>query len=212
MYVKEYMTRKLRIVSPEDPIYQAERRMAKYHIHRLPVVDAKKNLVGMITRSDILAALPSIADLTTTPQQKVHIVENPVSLIMQRDVVSVAPDDRITQVARLMAEKKIGGVPVLKKGKIVGILTSSDVYKALIQVLGVTGKQARHIYDYDQGNDTIRRALDELDQKGLTVQSIVTFRTKSDKKRKMMVWAVERTKKPPATRKSSRRAAVISVE
>ncbi|MBI4618066.1 MAG: CBS domain-containing protein [Planctomycetes bacterium] len=200
MLVRDFMTKRLRCVEEDEPIHTAERWMRKYKIRRLPVL-SKGKLVGIVTWSDVQAALPSIADLTQTPQQKLHIIENPVSLIMSKKVLTVHPDDRLTQAALLMAENKVAGLPVVDGDRLVGILTETDVFKAFIRVLGVSGRSERRVFPFDRGNETIREVLDRLDAKLLTVQSMVTYRDKDDGKRKLIVWAVERGSAP---RKSAR--------
>jgi CBS domain-containing protein len=112
----------------------AHRLMQDSHIRRLPVVERGK-LVGIVTLGDIREAEPSQA--TTLSIYEVHYLLSKLTVerIMSRNPITIAPDHTIRDAARLMLEHKIGGLPVVEPqtGKLVGIITESDIFRIFAQ-------------------------------------------------------------------------------
>jgi len=91
--------------------------------------------VGIVTLSDLLKAAPSPATTLSVWELNYLLDRVKVKEIMTRDVVTTTPDADLKTVASIMAERKIGGLPVVENGKVVGIITESDVFRALVKLL-----------------------------------------------------------------------------
>lgn len=140
MLVEERMTRPVITVRPNTPIQEALRLMRTDHIRRAPVVDEHGRLVGIVSERDLLHASPSEA--TSLSIWEVHYLLSQVTVerIMTRKVITVTEDTPIEEAARIMADNKIGGVPVVRGTEVVGIVTETDLFKIFLELLG--GREA----------------------------------------------------------------------
>lgn len=112
-------------IAVTDSLGSAQRTMARSHIRHLPVID-KNTIVGMLSERDVLAARARAgADEDWWAQ--------PVSSAMSAPVETAAPDDSLTEIAGRMAASKLGAMPVVEMGKLLGLATVSDVLDAEVR-------------------------------------------------------------------------------
>ncbi len=134
MKVCEVMNAKVITCKPNDKICDVVRRLKDLHITGMPVVEENK-LVGVVAESDILRAVPfSYHILEGGPEGFAKLREigkKPVSEIMTREAVTVSPIDGIEAAAQLMVKHRINRVPVVDRGKLVGIVTRGDIIRVL---------------------------------------------------------------------------------
>lgn len=123
------MTRSVITLSPETGAVAALELFRRHAIRRAPVVEHGK-LVGMVALSDLYRVLPT----TVQRQELFGECFVPIGAVMSSPVRSLAPGQHLEDAARIMLEHKLGGLPVLEDGAIVGILTESDVFRALIGI------------------------------------------------------------------------------
>lgn len=123
--VRDLMTRQLFTIEPDTPLKRLEQHMETYRFRHLPVVEGDK-LVGLITHGDLLHASSSfLSERAKERDELIHKV--PASRIMQRELITVNPDDTLDDVARLMWEARVRCVLVVEgDSRLVGILTESD--------------------------------------------------------------------------------------
>ena len=135
MFVRNRMTCNPITVSPTLPVSVALNEMRLRKVHRFPVVDAKGKLVGIVSQSDLLYAAPS--SVTTLSIWEVTYMLNQIKVqdVMPKKVITVDDDCPIEEVARLMREHSIGGMPVLKDGQLAGIITESDIFDVFLELL-----------------------------------------------------------------------------
>lgn len=130
--VRRWMTSPA-IVAPETMVLpEARQLLHDRHIRRLPVVDATGHLVGIVSKGDINCI--SDSHVTDVREYDLHyrVSDLPLGKIMTRDVITVTPETSIVEVAQLMLAHKIGGVPVVSDGRVVGIITESDLFRVII--------------------------------------------------------------------------------
>lgn len=134
MLVKERMSKPAITITPDTPLQDALRIMHEKKIRRLPVVEGKK-LVGIVTERDLLYASPSPA--TTLSIQEMHYMLSRLKVkeIMKSPVITIDENAPIEEAARLMADNKIGGLPVTRDGELVGIITESDLFKVFTEMM-----------------------------------------------------------------------------
>jgi acetoin utilization protein AcuB len=125
MIVRKHMSSPPITVTPDTDFKVAMGLMQQHRIRRLPVVDAAGALAGIVAERDLLGAadryLQSLAD---------------VDEVMTRRVVTVARNTPVVEAATLMIELKIGGLPVVDaSNKVLGIITETDLLKALVDML-----------------------------------------------------------------------------
>jgi acetoin utilization protein AcuB len=136
MLVGERMTHRPTTVGPETPINEALTLMREEKVRRLPVLNKKGKLVGIVSEKDLLYASPSPATSLSMHELHYLLAKIMVGDVMTKDVVTVHEDTAVEQVARIMADNKIGSALVMREGELVGIITETDVFKVLLEMLG----------------------------------------------------------------------------
>ena len=125
MLVRERMSVPV-VTVPRDTDYeQALKLMQEKRLRRLPVVDRERRLVGIVAERDLLLAA------TRYPRAGVDVGE-----FMATKVVSATPGMSLGEAARLMLEHRVGGLPVLEGGALVGIITESDIFRRFVEMQG----------------------------------------------------------------------------
>jgi acetoin utilization protein AcuB len=142
MFVGERMSRPVISVSPDAPINEVLAMFRKEHIRRAPVMKTGK-LVGIVSERDLLNASPSSATTLSVWELNYLISKVTVKDVMSRKVITVDQDTPIEEAARIMADKKIGGLPVTSGGKVVGMITETDLFKVLLELMGARQKALR---------------------------------------------------------------------
>ena len=136
MFVKERMTRNPVVVAPDLSVPQAMKLMSEGHIRRLPVLDKGGHLVGIVSQKDLLLASPSPATSLSVWEIPYLLGEIKVRTVMTAKVITVTEDTPLEDAARIMADNKIGGLPVLAGGALVGIITETDLFRVFVELLG----------------------------------------------------------------------------
>lgn len=137
MLVAEWMTEDPRVVTTDAPVMDAMQRMREGGFRRLPVVDEAGRLVGIATDRDLKEATPSSATTLSVYELNYLLARMKIRDVMTRPVVTVGVDDPIERAALLMEEHRVSGLPVLRDGDLVGILTITDLLRAFVGFLGL---------------------------------------------------------------------------
>jgi len=135
MLVKERMSHPVITVHPELPIMETLNRMREEHVRRFPVVDKRGRLVGIVSERDLLHAAPS--DVTSLSIWEVHYLVSKVTVerVMTRKVTTITEDTPLEEAARIMADHKIGALPVVRGVDVVGIITETDLFRVLLEMM-----------------------------------------------------------------------------
>ncbi len=136
MFVKDRMSHPVITVTPDVSIVDALEIMRRERIRRLPVVDKHGKLVGIVAEKDILHASPSSATSLSIWELNYYISKITVQEIMTKDVITVQEDTCLEEAARIMVDHKVGGLPVMRGDKVVGIITESDLFKVFLELMG----------------------------------------------------------------------------
>jgi acetoin utilization protein AcuB len=115
---------------------EAHKLMRDEKIRRLPVVNDRGKLVGIVSESDLLHASPSDASSLSVWEMNYLLSKITVKDIMTRDVITARTDTPLEDAARNMVDNKIGGLPVVREGEVVGIITETDLFKVFLELLG----------------------------------------------------------------------------
>lgn len=132
LIVRDWMTANPITVNPGTSVPEANTLMKQGRIRRLPVVDNGK-LVGIVTIGDVREASPSDATSLSIYELNYLIAQLKVEKIMTKEPLTVAPEATIHDAAKLMLDHKIGGLLVVEKGRLVGIITESDIFRVLVR-------------------------------------------------------------------------------
>jgi CBS domain-containing protein len=133
--VQDWMSSNPTTVSPYIHLTEVSRLMKDHAIRRLPVV-ANGQLVGIVTWGDVRKASASDVPALGHFEAGYLLDKITVERIMTPDPITIAPDTPVTEAAEIMLTYKIGGLPVMAEGKLIGIITGSDIFRLL------TGKAA----------------------------------------------------------------------
>jgi acetoin utilization protein AcuB len=136
------MSRPVISVTPETPISDALVMFKKEHIRRAPVMKDGK-LVGIVSEKDLLNASPSSATTLSIWEMNYLISKVKVKNVMTKKVITVNRDTPIEEAARIMADKKIGGLPVVDGERVVGMITETDLFKVFLELMGARDKGVR---------------------------------------------------------------------
>ncbi len=142
MFVRERMSRPVISVSVEAPINEVLAMFKKERIRRAPVLKNGK-LVGIVSEKDLLNAAPSSATTLSIWEMNYLISKVKVKDVMTKKVITVDRDTPIEEAARIMADKKIGGMPVLDGDRVVGMITETDLFKVFLELMGARDKGIR---------------------------------------------------------------------
>lgn len=136
MLVSERMTRTPVTVTPETTVPEALRLMSQRKVRRFPVIDGSGHLVGIVSDKDLLQASPSPATSLAVWEIPELLSKIRIEHVMARKVITVSADTPLEEAARIMADNKIGGLPVMEGDTLVGIITETDLFKSLLELLG----------------------------------------------------------------------------
>ncbi|MEZ5447014.1 MAG: CBS domain-containing protein [Gammaproteobacteria bacterium] len=133
--VREWMTPQVVVITPETTLPDAHKLMQEHGIRRLPVVKDGK-LVGIVTLSDIREAKPSDATSLSIWEMNYLLAKLTIKQLMSSPVITTAPETAVGEAAKTMLNSKISALPVVDRaGKLVGIITESDVFRMLVAEL-----------------------------------------------------------------------------
>jgi acetoin utilization protein AcuB len=135
MLVGERMKHPVISIPPDMPIVDALNLMKREHIRRTPVVKDGK-LLGIVSDKDLLNASPSPATSLSVWELNYLLSKITVNEVMTKKVLTVTEDTPIEEAARIMADNKIGGLPVMRNSHIVGIITETDLFKIFLELMG----------------------------------------------------------------------------
>ncbi len=142
MQVGERMSHPIISIAPDMPVHDALNMFKRERIRRAPVVKDGK-LVGIVSDHDLLNATPSMATSLSVWELNYLLSKVTVSDVMTKDVLTVDEETPIEEAARIMADSKVGGVPVMRDGHVVGIITETDLFKIFLEFMGAREKGVR---------------------------------------------------------------------
>ena len=158
--VIERMTAQPVVVTGDMTVKDALDTIQARQVHHLPVVDSQDNLVGIVAEKDLLRARND--DL--------------LSDIMTRDVVTVTEYTALEEAARIMADHKISSLPVMRSGKLVGIVTETDLFQVFLELLGAREPGVRLTMLIPEEKGMLANLTAEIAHMGGNILALGTFR------------------------------------
>ena len=144
MKVRDRMSIGVKTISMNTSLSEAMAIMNDNAVRRLPIIE-KGQVVGIVTRSDLNKAGPSVATSLSKNEINYLLAKATIKDIVPKhqEVIVIQPDAYVETAAKLMRRHKISGLPVVEDGQLVGIITETDIFDALIDILGVRTHHAR---------------------------------------------------------------------
>lgn len=175
MLVKERMSRHPITITPEASLNEALRVMREEKIRRLPVLDKKGKLVGIVLEKDLLYASPSPATSLSVYELNYLISKIKVGDLMTRDVISICEDCPLEEAARVMVDHQISGLPVMRGDTLVGMITESDLFKIFLELLGARVWGLRVTIKVPEQQGFLARLTQQLAGHGGNIVTLSTF-------------------------------------
>jgi acetoin utilization protein AcuB len=168
------MTTDIITLTPDTTVLRAMSIIQQKGIRHLPVVEGKK-VVGMVTNLDIQRVSASDASTLSVYELNYLLDKIKVSQFMTKKVFTVDPDEPIEAAAKLIYDHKIGSLPVVKNGELVGLLTSMDILETFIEVLGINEPSVRIQLELENRTGSVADAAKIFKDLGLYLVSAVTL-------------------------------------
>jgi acetoin utilization protein AcuB len=136
MLVGERMSKPVITVRPETTMPEALDLMHKEHIRRLPVVNQLGEMIGIVTETNLLKASPSEATSLSIYELNYLLSKLTIDRIMTKKVITITENTPVEEAARIMADHKIGGLPVMRGKELVGMITETSLFHIFLEMLG----------------------------------------------------------------------------
>lgn len=177
MLVREWMSRQPVTITTDTSITEALRVMRQKQVRRLPVLDEAGSMVGIVSESDLLYASPSPVTSLSIYEMHDLLTRLKVSELMAQDVITISADTPLEEAARIMADSKIGGLPVVEDGRLVGIITETDIFKVFLEMLGARESGLRITLEHPERKGEMARITSTIAELGgniLALGSVMT--------------------------------------
>ncbi|MFN8398597.1 MAG: CBS and ACT domain-containing protein [Anaerolineales bacterium] len=202
MFVGERMSHPVITVTPETPVHDALAMFKKEHIRRAPVVKDGK-IVGIVSESDLLNASPSPVTSLSVWEMNYLISKVTIKQVMSKKLITVDVNTPIEEAARIMADKKLGGLPVMRSDKLVGIITETDLFKIFLELMGARTKALRVTAEIDDKPGTLAKLTKAVSDAGGNFISFGQF-SGEDTASKILTFKVAGLKKDDVTKALSK--------
>jgi acetoin utilization protein AcuB len=165
-------------ISQEESISAAHRYMEQQNIRHLPVVDRAGNMTGVVTEEDLVKAEPS--GMTLLSVWEIHSLLDKVKVkdVMVRDVITTTETTPIEETAHLMLDRKIGCLPVMRDGKLVGIITESDIFRTFMELFAAREKGLRITMEVPDREGELAKVTQAIADQGGDIAACGTFASK----------------------------------
>lgn len=185
MLVGERMSRPVLSVSPDTPIQEALAQMRKERVSRYPVINKKGKLVGIVSEEDLLHASPSDATSLSVWEINYLVSKITVERVMTTEVITVTEDTPLEEAARIMADHRVGGLPVLKGKAVVGMITQTDLFRVFLEMLGARESGVRVTALVKEEPGVLHNLTKAIDKAGGNIIALSTFAGESTEDREV---------------------------
>jgi len=187
MFVRDRMSARPITVTPETSLHDALRTMREEKIRRLPVLDRKGRLVGIVLERDLLYASPSPATSLSVYELNYLVAKITVGELMSRDVITVDEDCPLEDAARIMADNHISGLPVMRNGVLVGMITESDLFRVFLELLGARDWGLRVTIKAPEQKGLLAKLCGRIAERGGNIVSLSTFSGEDPSQRELAI-------------------------
>ncbi len=175
MFVGDRMSRPVVTVYPEATLESALERMQTEHIHSMPVVNKRGELLGIISDGDIYEAMPSEATTLNVWEQREVVRRLTVNRTMTSEVITIDENEPIEEAACLMTDNHISALPVMCEGRLTGIITRTDLFKIFLELLGARDPGVRLTAVISKGPGQILNISKAVYDLGGDIMALGTF-------------------------------------
>jgi len=174
MRIRDIMSTNVVAVDEKTSLHDARKIMETHRIRRLPVMK-KDKLVGLVTKHMLLEASPSPATALSIHELHYVLAKMTVKDIMIKNPYTISPDMPVEEALQLGQEMGYGGFPVVEDGRLVGVVTESDIVRIMTRVLGVREKGRRIDIKINKDFGNMQRIMKILDKNKTLLLSLMTL-------------------------------------
>lgn len=174
MLVQDVMQATVQTITPDTTLPDAIRLASQRGVRHLPVMDGDQ-VVGMVSDRDLKRAMASPATSLDIHELTYLLDRLRVGEIMTRGVITIGPAFPVEEAARLMVQEKIGALPVMDGGRLVGIVTETDVLALFVRAMGAGEPTTRLDVLLDDRSGTLTAVVQAIEGAGAMITSIVTL-------------------------------------
>ncbi len=187
MLVGDRMSKPVITIHPETSMKDALELMEREHVHRLPVVDKKGKLVGIISERELYKEYPSEATTLSVWELNYLLKEITIEKLMTRDVTTVTEDTPLEEAARIMVDKDFSGIPVVRDDKVVGMITETDLFKIFLEMLGARNPGVRLTVLLPETPGALMKVTEAIFKIGGNIEAVGTFLGESTANREVTI-------------------------
>jgi len=175
MIISRVMTKNPLFTHPDMSINDVRSLMDKENIGHIPVLDKNNNMVGLVTREDLIKAGPSAATSLDMYEISYLLSKITVKDVMEKSVITVGEDEVVEEAARIMADKGIGCLPVMRGKLLVGIITDTDLFHVFVNAFGARHKGVRITCSIVEKPGQVAKLSQAIAEHGGNILAFVTF-------------------------------------
>lgn len=190
MFVKDIMTKNVHTINQNQTLLELQGLMREDNLRRVPVVNDVGQVVGIVTGTDVNMASPS--DVSTLSRYEASYLLSRIKVrdVMTRNVKTVFASADLADVASLMYQDRVASVPVLdENGDLCGIVTDTDVFRALVDIFGLGQTATRITLDVSDKPGVLADVGKMFADRGINIISFVTNETKNQGKKELTITA-----------------------
>ena len=177
MFVEKWMTPEPATVQPDETISAVALEMNRRKFRHFPVCEPTRGgarLVGIVAKYDIARAFPKNLN-PFSPEVTEDTVAEPISTIMVRNIVTVEPSCALEEAARIFRARRINALPVVRAGNLIGIITESDVFDALLNMTGANSHGVKLVVESNDVATTLGFVAQLTEQYRLNILDASSF-------------------------------------
>ena len=174
MLISLVMTKNPIFIHPDMSINEVRSLMDKQKIGHLPVLDKSNNLIGLVTKEDLLKAGPSAATSLDMYEISYLLSKMTAKEVMEKAVVTVAENECVEEAARIMADNRIGCLPVMRGKLLVGIITDTDLFRVFVNAFGARHPGVRITCSIEEKPGQLARLAQAIAERGGNLVAFVS--------------------------------------
>ncbi|WP_017756142.1 acetoin utilization AcuB family protein [Calidifontibacillus oryziterrae] len=187
MIIEEIMNTNLITMRPHETIAKACEYIQTKRIRHIPIVDENFHVIGIVTDRDIRDVSPSIFH----SEEHIEDLQKPIASIMTEEVITGHPLDFVEEVSAIFYEHKIGCLPIESEGKLVGIVTETDMLHTLVKVMGADQPSSLIEIQVDNKLGMLAEVAQVFCEKNVNIISVLVYPDKKDSSRKLLLFRVQ---------------------
>ena len=187
MIVEEIMKTDVAVLLPTDTIADAIRLMDTRKIRHIPIVNQNNHLQGLITIAKIREATPSIFHANEHPED----LKKPLETIMEKNVITGHPLDFVEEAAGLFYEHKISCIPIINDGKLIGIVTETDLLRTMVELTGAHQPGSQIEIKVPNLAGVLSEITAVIKERNANILSVLVYPDKKDNYYKILVIRVQ---------------------